>query len=228
MAQNKQQKQLWEEEKEECVNAGQSLRQSVVLHNIKSSSLSPLIVCLRTASWRWHLMRFVVFCSYMTDGGLGLYTRRLNRLPDSIAGVRDTLHRNTSSGQGDADRWVFFPYTLKWSICDVQLISGVILWFSVALYLLEWQISLSLVCLLLLIPVGSHLHYWFVMQKSNRYKRCSKCQFHKTFLLRTSLPSVGIAVFAILNAITNGEHGDLSMYWTTSTYSSLNTFIRHR
>ncbi|GLD55801.1 neuron navigator 2 isoform X3 [Lates japonicus] len=41
----------------------------------------------------------------MTDGGLGLYTRRLNRLPDSMAAVRETLHRNTSSGQGDADSW---------------------------------------------------------------------------------------------------------------------------
>lgn len=40
----------------------------------------------------------------MTDGGLGLYTRRLNRLPDSMAAVRETLQRNTSSGQGDADR----------------------------------------------------------------------------------------------------------------------------
>ncbi|XP_014833630.1 PREDICTED: neuron navigator 2-like isoform X4 [Poecilia mexicana] len=43
--------------------------------------------------------------SYMTDGGLGLYTRRLNRLPDSMAAVRETLHRNASSGQGDADSW---------------------------------------------------------------------------------------------------------------------------
>uniref|UniRef100_A0A1A8AEP1 Neuron navigator 2 n=1 Tax=Nothobranchius furzeri TaxID=105023 RepID=A0A1A8AEP1_NOTFU len=43
--------------------------------------------------------------SYMTDGGLGLYTRRLNRLPDSMAAVRETLHRNTSSGQGDGDSW---------------------------------------------------------------------------------------------------------------------------
>ncbi|XP_070693785.1 neuron navigator 2 [Pempheris klunzingeri] len=42
---------------------------------------------------------------YMTDGGLGLYTRRLNRLPDSMAAVRETLHRNMSSGQGDADSW---------------------------------------------------------------------------------------------------------------------------
>ncbi|XP_076003126.1 neuron navigator 2 isoform X2 [Genypterus blacodes] len=42
---------------------------------------------------------------YMTDGGLGLYTRRLNRLPDSMTAVRETLHRNASSGQGDADSW---------------------------------------------------------------------------------------------------------------------------
>ncbi|KAJ4947615.1 hypothetical protein JOQ06_009649, partial [Pogonophryne albipinna] len=44
-----------------------------------------------------------VASGYMTDGGLGMYTRRLNRLPDSMAAVRETLHRNTSSGQGDAD-----------------------------------------------------------------------------------------------------------------------------
>lgn len=50
------------------------------------------------------LISCVLFCSYMTDGGLGLYTRRLNRLPDSMAAVRETLHRNASSGQGDADR----------------------------------------------------------------------------------------------------------------------------
>ncbi|XP_051030344.1 neuron navigator 2 isoform X1 [Phodopus roborovskii] len=42
---------------------------------------------------------------YMTDGGLGLYTRRLNRLPDGMAVVRETLHRNTSLGLGDADSW---------------------------------------------------------------------------------------------------------------------------
>ncbi|XP_042294914.1 neuron navigator 2 isoform X6 [Sceloporus undulatus] len=41
---------------------------------------------------------------YMTDGGLGLYTRRLNRLPDGMAAVRETLQRNTSLGLGDADR----------------------------------------------------------------------------------------------------------------------------
>ncbi|XP_017282243.1 neuron navigator 2 isoform X2 [Kryptolebias marmoratus] len=46
-----------------------------------------------------------VTSGYMTDGGLGLYTRRLNRLPDSMAAVRETLHRNTSSGQGDGDSW---------------------------------------------------------------------------------------------------------------------------
>ncbi|KAM8894127.1 LOW QUALITY PROTEIN: neuron navigator 2 [Spinachia spinachia] len=46
-----------------------------------------------------------VASGYMTDGGLGLYTRRLNRLPDSMAAVRETLHRNASSGQGDADSW---------------------------------------------------------------------------------------------------------------------------
>ncbi|XP_036072948.1 neuron navigator 2 isoform X4 [Oryzias melastigma] len=46
-----------------------------------------------------------VTSGYMTDGGLGLYTRRMNRLPDGMAVVRETLHRNTSSGQGDADSW---------------------------------------------------------------------------------------------------------------------------
>ncbi|KAJ3592787.1 hypothetical protein NHX12_005126, partial [Muraenolepis orangiensis] len=44
-----------------------------------------------------------VTSGYMTDGGLGLYTRRLNRLPDSMTAVRETLQRNTSTGQGDAD-----------------------------------------------------------------------------------------------------------------------------
>ncbi|XP_061670901.1 neuron navigator 2 isoform X2 [Syngnathoides biaculeatus] len=46
-----------------------------------------------------------VTSGYMTDGGLGLYTRRLNRLPDSMSAVRETLHRKASSGQGDADSW---------------------------------------------------------------------------------------------------------------------------
>ncbi|KAG8438425.1 hypothetical protein GDO86_008923 [Hymenochirus boettgeri] len=42
---------------------------------------------------------------YMTDGGLGLYTRRINRIPDGMAAVRETLQRNASVGQGDADSW---------------------------------------------------------------------------------------------------------------------------
>ncbi|XP_062431942.1 neuron navigator 2 isoform X1 [Rhea pennata] len=42
---------------------------------------------------------------YMTDGGLGLYTRRLNRLPDGMAAVRETMQRNASLGLGDADSW---------------------------------------------------------------------------------------------------------------------------
>ncbi|XP_045544917.1 neuron navigator 2 isoform X4 [Salmo salar] len=46
-----------------------------------------------------------VTSGYMTDGGLSLYTRRLNRLPDGMAAVRETLRRNTSTGQGDADSW---------------------------------------------------------------------------------------------------------------------------
>uniref|UniRef100_A0A673ZSV1 Neuron navigator 2 n=1 Tax=Salmo trutta TaxID=8032 RepID=A0A673ZSV1_SALTR len=47
-----------------------------------------------------------VTSGYMTDGGVGVYTRRLNRLPDGMAVVRETLHRNSSKGQGDAtDSW---------------------------------------------------------------------------------------------------------------------------
>ncbi|XP_052458599.1 neuron navigator 2-like isoform X2 [Carassius gibelio] len=42
---------------------------------------------------------------YMTDGGLSLYTRRLNRMPDGMAMVRESLQRNASTGQGDADSW---------------------------------------------------------------------------------------------------------------------------
>ncbi|XP_059382665.1 neuron navigator 2-like isoform X8 [Carassius carassius] len=41
----------------------------------------------------------------MTDGGLSLYTRRLNRLPDGMAMVRESLQRKASTGQGDADSW---------------------------------------------------------------------------------------------------------------------------
>ncbi|XP_052330706.1 neuron navigator 2-like isoform X8 [Oncorhynchus keta] len=44
--------------------------------------------------------------SYMTDGGLSRYTHCLNRLPDGMAAVRETLHRNTFKGQGDStDSW---------------------------------------------------------------------------------------------------------------------------
>ncbi|MGH0138350.1 UNVERIFIED_CONTAM: hypothetical protein FKN15_038491 [Acipenser sinensis] len=46
-----------------------------------------------------------VSSGYLTDGGLGLYTRRLNRLPDGMAAVRETVQRNTSMGVGDADSW---------------------------------------------------------------------------------------------------------------------------
>uniref|UniRef100_A0A8C7HMN4 Neuron navigator 2 n=1 Tax=Oncorhynchus kisutch TaxID=8019 RepID=A0A8C7HMN4_ONCKI len=47
-----------------------------------------------------------VTSGYMADGGVGIYTRRLNRLPDGMAVVRETLHRNSSKGQGDAtDSW---------------------------------------------------------------------------------------------------------------------------
>ncbi|KAJ8340560.1 hypothetical protein SKAU_G00351930 [Synaphobranchus kaupii] len=44
-----------------------------------------------------------VTSGYMTDGGLSLYTRRLNRLPDGVASVREALQRKASTGQGDAD-----------------------------------------------------------------------------------------------------------------------------
>ncbi|KAK6319931.1 hypothetical protein J4Q44_G00090380 [Coregonus suidteri] len=47
-----------------------------------------------------------VSSGYMTDGGLSRYTHRLNRLPDGMVAVRETLHRNTFKGQGDAtDSW---------------------------------------------------------------------------------------------------------------------------
>ncbi|NXD28270.1 NAV2 protein, partial [Spelaeornis formosus] len=42
---------------------------------------------------------------YLTDGGLGLYARRLNRLPDGMATVRETLQRSAALGLGDADSW---------------------------------------------------------------------------------------------------------------------------
>ncbi|KAM6980909.1 neuron navigator 2 isoform 2-T2 [Aplochiton taeniatus] len=42
---------------------------------------------------------------YMTDSGLSLYTRRLNCLPDGMTAVRETIQRNASAGQGDADSW---------------------------------------------------------------------------------------------------------------------------
>ncbi|KAJ8413041.1 hypothetical protein AAFF_G00106230 [Aldrovandia affinis] len=45
-----------------------------------------------------------VTSGYMTDGGLSLYTRRLNRLPDGVVSVREALQRKASTGQGDADR----------------------------------------------------------------------------------------------------------------------------
>lgn len=51
-----------------------------------------------------HVLTLSSSLRYMTDGGLGLYTRRLNRLPDGMAVVRETLQRNTSLGLGDADR----------------------------------------------------------------------------------------------------------------------------
>lgn len=54
--------------------------------------------------WRHACIILFSFYRYMTDGGLGLYTRRLNRLPDGMAVVRETLQRNTSLGLGDADR----------------------------------------------------------------------------------------------------------------------------
>ncbi|XP_062403158.1 neuron navigator 2 isoform X2 [Sardina pilchardus] len=42
---------------------------------------------------------------YMTDGGLGMYTRRLNRLPEGgMAVVRENVHRSGAS-QADTDSW---------------------------------------------------------------------------------------------------------------------------
>ncbi|NWY94340.1 NAV2 protein, partial [Loxia curvirostra] len=59
---------------------------------------SPIFFYVLTAS-----RRFVA--RYLTDGGLGLYTRRLNRLPDGMATVRETLQRGTALRLGDADSW---------------------------------------------------------------------------------------------------------------------------
>ncbi|XP_058256851.1 neuron navigator 2 isoform X2 [Hemibagrus wyckioides] len=42
---------------------------------------------------------------YLTDGGLSLYTRRMNRFPDGLALMRETLQKHVSTGQGDADSW---------------------------------------------------------------------------------------------------------------------------
>ncbi|XP_036399130.1 neuron navigator 2-like [Megalops cyprinoides] len=46
-----------------------------------------------------------IMSGYMTDGGLNLYTRRLNRLPDSVVAVREALQHKASARQGDADSW---------------------------------------------------------------------------------------------------------------------------
>lgn len=54
--------------------------------------------------WITREFSLVFVARYLTDGGLGLYTRRLNRLPDGMAAVRETLQRNTALGLGDADR----------------------------------------------------------------------------------------------------------------------------
>ncbi|GAA6088332.1 neuron navigator 2 isoform X7 [Tachysurus ichikawai] len=42
---------------------------------------------------------------YLTDGGLSLYSRRMNRFPDGLALMRETLQKHASTGQGDADSW---------------------------------------------------------------------------------------------------------------------------
>ncbi|NWY05918.1 NAV2 protein, partial [Nothoprocta ornata] len=42
---------------------------------------------------------------YLTDGGLGLYTRRLTRLPDGMSAVREAAPRSAALGLGDADSW---------------------------------------------------------------------------------------------------------------------------
>ncbi|XP_047658791.1 neuron navigator 2 isoform X3 [Tachysurus fulvidraco] len=42
---------------------------------------------------------------YLTDGGLSIYSRRMNRFPDGLALMRETLQKHVSTGQGDADSW---------------------------------------------------------------------------------------------------------------------------
>uniref|UniRef100_A0AAV2LUL6 Calponin-homology (CH) domain-containing protein n=1 Tax=Knipowitschia caucasica TaxID=637954 RepID=A0AAV2LUL6_KNICA len=48
-----------------------------------------------------------VTSGYLTDGGVGLYTRRLHRLHDlsNMSSVRESLQRTASTGQAEADSW---------------------------------------------------------------------------------------------------------------------------
>ncbi|CAN0429420.1 unnamed protein product [Lampetra planeri] len=46
-----------------------------------------------------------VASGYMTDGGLSLYTRRLNRVPDGLTVVREAMQRGVPLAVGDADSW---------------------------------------------------------------------------------------------------------------------------
>uniref|UniRef100_A0A672QT38 Neuron navigator 2 n=1 Tax=Sinocyclocheilus grahami TaxID=75366 RepID=A0A672QT38_SINGR len=44
-------------------------------------------------------------CRYMTDGGLNLYPRRVNRVSDGMNSVRGTLHHFNPKSQDDTDSW---------------------------------------------------------------------------------------------------------------------------
>lgn len=44
------------------------------------------------------------FYSYMTDGGLNMYTRGVNRVSDGMSSVRGPLHHFNPKSQDDTDR----------------------------------------------------------------------------------------------------------------------------
>lgn len=49
------------------------------------------------------LINYTFICRYMTDGGLNLYTRSLNRIPDTVTS-RDVIQRGVHDVTVDADR----------------------------------------------------------------------------------------------------------------------------
>lgn len=51
-----------------------------------------------------HLCVCVCVCRYMTDGGLNLYSGRVNRVSDGVNSVRGTVHHFNPKSQDDTDR----------------------------------------------------------------------------------------------------------------------------